>query len=125
MQTALIIEDNADNMVLITRLLEKAGYQTLHAWTGLEGVAKAIADAPDFIILDIQLPDVDGLEALRRIRAHEAARAIPVIAMTSYAMSGDREKLLAAGCDGYIEKPIDPKWVIGQIQEVLQQRRVA
>ena len=118
MKTALIIEDNSDNMVLITRLLEKAGYQTIRAWTGREGVEMAVHDSPDFIILDIQLPDIDGREVLRRIRAFEAAASIPVIAMTSYAMSGDRERLLAAGCDGYIEKPIDPLRVVCQIQQV-------
>ncbi len=120
MKTALIIEDNPDNMVLITRLLEKAGYQTMRAITGLEGVEMAIHNGPDFIILDIQLPDIDGREVLRRIRGIEAAASIPIIAMTSYAMSGDREKLLAAGCDGYIEKPIDPMRVISQIQQVTE-----
>lgn len=118
MQTALIIEDNPDNMVLITRLLEKAGYETIRAITGMEGVEMALRDSPDFIILDIQLPDIDGLEVLHRIRAAEAAVLIPIIAMTSYAMSGDREKLLAAGCNGYIEKPIDPMRVISQLQQI-------
>lgn len=117
MQTALIIEDNPDNMVLITRLLEKAGYETIRAITGMEGVEMALRDSPDFIILDIQLPDIDGLEVLRRIRAAEAAAFVPIIAMTSYAMSGDREKLLASGCNGYIEKPIDPMRVISQLQQ--------
>jgi len=118
MQTALIIEDNPDNMVLITRLLEKAGYQTIPAITGKEGVEKTIQNMPDFIILDIQLPDIDGREVLRRIREVETCATIPIIAMTSYAMSGDREKLLASGCDGYIEKPIDPLRVISQIQQI-------
>ncbi|MDO9041168.1 MAG: response regulator [Desulfocapsaceae bacterium] len=118
MKTALIIEDNPDNMVLIMRLLEKAGYKTIQAITGMEGVEMAVHNAPDFIILDIQLPDIDGREVLVRIRSFEVAASIPIIAMTSYAMSGDREKLLAAGCDGYIEKPIDPMRVISQIQQV-------
>jgi CheY-like chemotaxis protein len=115
-KTALIIEDNADNMVLITRLLEKAGYLTIEATTGMAGIAMAREKCPDFIILDIQLPDMDGTEVLRRIRESETATGITIIAMTSYAMSGDREKLLAAGCDGYIEKPIDPARVIAQIK---------
>jgi len=118
MSKALIIEDNPDNMVLITRLLEKAGYTTIKAWTGMDGVAMAVQNSPDFIILDIQLPDIDGREVLRRIRESATGATIPVIAMTSYAMSGDREKLLAAGCDGYIEKPIDPARVIAQIQQI-------
>lgn len=119
MKTALIIEDNEDNMQLITMLLEKSAYLTLHAFTGMEGYEMALDKKPDFIILDIQLPDIDGMEVLRKIRASEIDNSIPVIAMTSYAMPGDREKLLAAGCDGYIEKPIDPERVINQIRRVI------
>jgi two-component system, cell cycle response regulator DivK len=118
MKTALIIEDNPDNMVLITRFLEKFGYRTLQAVTGMEGFEMALQKRPDFIILDIQLPDIEGTEVLRKIRSSEIGTSIPVIAMTSYAMSGDREKLLSAGCDGYIEKPIDPERVISQIRRL-------
>jgi two-component system, cell cycle response regulator DivK len=119
MKTALIIEDHPDNMILICRLLEKAGYRTLQAVTGILGFEMALKERPDFIILDIQLPDIEGTEVLRRIRSSEIGNTIPVIAMTSYAMSGDREKLLAAGCDGYIEKPIDPARVIAQIRSII------
>jgi CheY-like chemotaxis protein len=119
MKTALIIEDHPDNMILINRLLEKAGYRTLKAVTGMEGFETAMRAKPDFIILDIQLPDIEGTEVLRRIRNSEIGTSIPVIAMTSYAMSGDRERLLSAGCDGYIEKPIDPLRVISQIRSVI------
>ncbi len=118
MKTALIIEDNPDNMVLIARFLEKFGYRTLQAVTGMEGFEMALQKRPDFIILDIQLPDIEGTEVLRKIRSSEIGNSIPVIAMTSYAMSGDREKLLSAGCDGYIEKPIDPDRVISQIRHL-------
>jgi two-component system, cell cycle response regulator DivK len=118
MKTALIIEDNPDNMVLITRFLEKFGYRTLQAVTGMEGFEMALQKRPDFIILDIQLPDIEGTEVLQKIRSSEIGTSIPVIAMTSYAMSGDREKLLSAGCDGYIEKPIDPDRVISQIRQL-------
>ena len=118
MKTALIIEDNEDNMVLITRLLNKYGYRTIEAVTGRDGVAMAISHTPDFVLLDIQLPDIDGTEVLRQIR--EAGIEVPIIAMTSFAMAGDREKLLAAGCNGYIEKPIDPERVITQINQVLE-----
>jgi len=118
-KTALIIEDNPDNMVLITRLLEKAGYLTIQATTGMDGFDMALHERPDFIILDIQLPDMDGTEVLRKIRDSEIGNSMRVIAMTSYAMSGDREKLLAAGCDGYIEKPIDPARVISQIKSLI------
>jgi len=122
MKTALIIEDNPDNMILICRLLEKAGYGTLKAVNGQEGFEAALREKPDFILLDIQLPDIEGTEVLKKIRASEIGTAIPVIAVTSYAMSGDRDRLMAAGCDGYIEKPIDPLLVIEQIQGILGEK---
>lgn len=119
-QTALIIEDNEDNMVLISTFLENAGYLFFWAQNGEQGVSMVAENRPDFVILDIQLPDILGNEVLNRIRALDSSISnVPVIAMTSYAMSGDREKLLAAGCDGYIEKPIDPMRVISQIKEIL------
>jgi two-component system, cell cycle response regulator DivK len=121
MARVLIIEDNENNMELISFILEVNGDQILKAVNGLEGVLRALHDKPDYIILDIQLPDIDGLEVLKRIRTSEEGKNIPVIAMTSYAMSGDKEKMLKAGCNGYIEKPIDPERVISQIKEVLDQ----
>ena len=123
MQTALIIEDNENNMELITFILEAHGYTTLRAMTGGEGIALALSAAPDFVLLDIQLPDMDGEEALKAIRATDVGRHMPVIAVTSYAMSGDRERLLGAGCNGYIEKPIDPLLVINQVQGILEKCR--
>lgn len=116
MKTALIIEDNVDNTVLIQRLLVKSGYKTIHAVTGQEGINMALKERPDFILLDIQLPDIDGTEVLKNIRQYEECKKIPIIAVTSYAMAGDRARLLAAGCDGYIEKPIDPIKIISQIR---------
>ncbi len=107
-------------MVLITMLLKNAGYEYIWADTGLKGVDLALEQEADFVLLDIQLSDIEGTEVLKRIRALDAEVAkIPIIAMTSYAMAGDREKLLAAGCDGYIEKPIDPMRVISQIRAIL------
>lgn len=123
MTTALIIEDNDNNLELIRFILERAGYKTRFAMTGLEGVQQALSIPPDFVILDIQLPDINGLEVLKRIRASKIGKDIPIIAMTSYAMSGDREKLIAAGCTSYIEKPIDPMLVIGQIEQAIQKRQ--
>lgn len=114
MKTALIIDDDPDSMVLISRLLEKFGYRTIGVGTGRRGIELAREKRADFIILDIQLPDMDGTEVLRAVRA-EIGPGTPVIAMTSYAMAGDRERLLAAGCDAYIEKPIDPDLVMSQI----------
>ena len=120
MSTALIIEDNENNLELMRFILENANYKTRLAMTGLDGVKQALAYPPDFIILDIQLPDISGVEVLKRIRAHESGRDIPIIAMTSYAMSGDREKLIAAGCISYIEKPIDPMLVINLIEQSIK-----
>ena len=119
MSRALIIEDNENNMELITFILEANGYQTLKAETGRSGYELALSERPDFIILDIQLPDMLGTEVLKMIRNSEIGDSIPVIAMTSFAMAGDRERLLAAGCDGYIEKPIDPLLVVEQIRKVV------
>lgn len=119
MKRALVIEDNPDNMVLITRLLQKAGYQALEATTGRNGFEMALKERPDFILLDIQLPDILGTEVLKLIRESEIGNSIPVIAVTSFAMAGDRERLLSAGCDGYLEKPINPTLVIDQIKKIL------
>lgn len=118
-KTVLIVEDSEDNMELISFIMKRNGYRVLKATHGVEGVAIAIEHLPDFIILDIQLPDIDGLEVARRIRASELDDSIPIIAMTSYAMLGDREALLAAGCNGYIEKPIDVSLVMQQIRAVI------
>ncbi|MCU7816213.1 MAG: response regulator [Candidatus Thiodiazotropha sp. (ex Rostrolucina anterorostrata)] len=119
MTTALVIEDNPDNMLLICDILEFNDCGVLKAETGLQGVSMAKELVPDFILLDIQLPDIDGYKVLQRIRASEEARSIPIVAMTSYAMVGDREKLMDSGCDGYIEKPIDPGVVMEQIQRAI------
>lgn len=119
MAKVLIIEDNENNMELISFILEVNGETILKATNGMSGVELALSDKPDYVILDIQLPDIDGFEVLDRIRASEA-KDIPVIAMTSYAMAGDKERMLKAGCNGYIEKPIDPEKVISQIKKILE-----
>lgn len=119
MKIALVIEDDSNNMELITFILEENGYKCLKAETGQMGIDLALEKVPDFIILDIQLPDMNGLEVLKKIRASKVNGSIPIIAMTSFAMSGDRESILAAGCNGYIEKPIDPKIVMEQIRKAL------
>lgn len=119
MKTGLVIEDNEDNMMLVTRLMKKAGYATLWASTGLKGLEMFEHEKPNFILLDIQLPDIDGTEVLRRLRNSESGKDIPVIVVTSYAMAGDREKFMAAGGNAYLEKPIDPTRVIEQIRQVV------
>ncbi|RJQ84291.1 MAG: response regulator [Desulfobacteraceae bacterium] len=115
----LVIEDNLNNLRLITYALQRSGYEVISAASGEEGVARAIAEKPFFVIMDIQLPGIDGIEATRRIRSSAADGDLPIIAMTSYAMRGDREKILAAGCSGYFEKPIDPLTIIDQIHNLI------
>jgi two-component system cell cycle response regulator DivK len=119
MKKVLVIEDNKDNLMLITMALEYAGYQVISAETGEEGVETALKERPFFILMDINLPGIDGLETTRRIRATEIGNSIPIIAITSYAMLGDREKILAVGCNGYFEKPIDPLTIIGRIHKII------
>jgi CheY-like chemotaxis protein len=119
MKQVLVIEDNRDNLLLLTMTLEQAGYTVIAAESGEEGVEAAIRERPDFILLDINLPGIDGLETARRIRSSKADGNIPIIAVTSHAMLGDREKIMAAGCNGYFEKPIDPLTFVDRIHELL------
>jgi two-component system cell cycle response regulator DivK len=104
----LVIEDNEQNIYMITYLLEHAGLEVIQARDGVGGLQVAIADPPDLIILDIQLPELDGYEVARRLRGAPRLAAVPIVAVTSFAMAGDRERILAAGCTAYLEKPIDP-----------------
>lgn len=108
MKKVLIIEDNENNMYMMRFILSKLGHQILEARDGASGVDLAKASRTDLILMDIQLPVLDGYSATRRIREDEALSAIPIIAVTSYAMVGDKEKALAAGCTAYVEKPINP-----------------
>ena len=114
-RTILLIEDNEQNRYLATFLLEQNGYRVEAAFDGREGIAKAQQLRPDMILLDIQLPAMDGYAVARALREIDALRETPIIAVTSYAMVGDREKALAAGCNGYIEKPIDPDTFVSEI----------
>jgi CheY-like chemotaxis protein len=115
----LLIEDNEQNRYLATFLLEKHGCAVVHTPDGRAGIELATAQPFDLILLDIQLPGMDGHAVARALRTHAALNHIPIVAVTSYAMAGDREKALAAGCDGYIEKPIDPDTFVAQITEFL------
>ncbi len=119
MKRVLVVEDNETNLYLIKFILEKNGYEVIEAREGAVGVELAIKEKPDLIIMDIQLPDINGLEATKRIRASEADAKIPIIALTSFAMAGDRKKALAAGCTVYSEKPINPDTFIAQIEKYL------
>ena len=107
----LVVEDTEDNCRILRDLLSAAGYDMVEAHDGAEGVAKAAEHKPDLILMDIQMPVMDGYEATRRIKADPALKSIPVIAVTSYALSGDEEKTRAAGCDGYIAKPYSPRQI--------------
>jgi two-component system, cell cycle response regulator DivK len=115
----LIIEDNEQNLYLVTFILEKSGYRVFQARSGDEGVRMASVCEPDLILLDIQLPVMDGYTVARELRKIPSLAAIPIIAVTSFAMPGDREQALAAGCTGYIEKPIDPDTFITQVNQHL------
>jgi two-component system cell cycle response regulator DivK len=119
MKRILIVEDNESNLYLTRFILEKNGYQVIEARGGIQGVELAIKEKPDLILMDIQLPDINGLEAVRKIRASKIDRDIPIVALSSYAMVGDREKALAAGCTGYIEKPINPDTFMAEIERFL------
>jgi two-component system cell cycle response regulator DivK len=119
MKTVLVIEDNETNLYLVRFMLKKAGYKVIVEKEGIPGVEAAINKKPDLVIMDIQLPDIDGLEATRRIRASGNCGNVPIVALTSYAMVGDKEKALAAGCNGYIEKPINPETFITEIRKYL------
>ena len=115
----LVIEDQEDNRRILRDLLTSAGYEVIEAVTGEEGVAAAETHRPDLILMDIQLPDLDGYEATRRIKANPALRHIPLIAVTSYALSGDDVKALEAGCDGYVTKPFSPRALLAKVREYL------
>ena len=116
MATILIVEDNVTNMKLSTFLLESAEYTVLAATNAESGLTLAREERPDLILMDIQLPGMDGLEATTLLKADEATRRIPVIALTALAMKGDEERILAAGCDGYIAKPLDYKDFLARIK---------
>ncbi len=121
-QRALIIEDNEDNRVLMQFILEHNGYQATFAEDGKSGIEKVAAGGMDFVLLDIQLPDMDGLAVLQAIRCAKDSADMPVVAMTSFALAGDEVRFIKAGFTGYIEKPIDPQAVIEQIRAVLEKR---
>ena len=108
----LVVEDQEDNRQILRDLLDSAGYEMTEAWDGEAGVSAAKEQHPDLILMDIQLPHMDGYEATRRIKADPELKSIPVIAVTSYALSGDDDKAHAAGCDGYVTKPYSPRQLL-------------
>jgi two-component system cell cycle response regulator DivK len=119
----LIVEDNERNLKLVRDLLQVNGYETVEARNAADGLRLAVERNPTLILMDIQLPDLDGVATLGRLRTDERTTSIPVVALTAYAMSGDRQRLLEAGFDDYLEKPIDHKLFPTQVRSLLDQRR--
>jgi two-component system cell cycle response regulator DivK len=115
----LIVEDQEDNRAILRDLLSQAGYSLIEAADGEEGVKLAQSERPDLILMDIQLPVIDGYEATRRIKGVPDLKSIPIIAVTSYALSGDEAKARAAGCDGYVTKPFSPRDLLAKVRAYL------
>jgi two-component system cell cycle response regulator DivK len=113
----LVVEDNERNMRLFCDVLQASGYRTLEATTGESAVELALEHAPDLVLMDIQLPDIGGVEALALLRADERGAFLPVLALTAQAMEGDRERFLAAGFDGYVSKPVDIPNFVATVKE--------
>jgi two-component system, cell cycle response regulator DivK len=118
----LVVEDNERNLKLVRDVLQYAGYEIIEASTGEEGVELAQSLTPDVILMDLQLPDIDGMEALRRIRKSPATADVPVIAVTAFAMRNDRARAFDAGFDGYLEKPLSVRELPAQVQQFLTAR---
>ncbi len=115
----LVVEDQEDNMQIMNDMLTSAGYQVTKAVTGHEGVAMAESDTPDLILMDVQLPGLDGYEATRRIKDNSALRRIPIIAVTSYALDGEEDRAEEAGCDAYFSKPVSPRALLAKVREYI------
>jgi two-component system, cell cycle response regulator DivK len=118
-RSVLLIEDNEQNRYLVTFLLERSGFTVRSVADGARGIEAARSKVPALILLDIQLPAMDGYAVARALRQNTALRRTPIVAVTSYAMPGDREKALAAGCTGYIEKPINPETFVDEVERAL------
>ena len=115
----LIVEDQEDNRMIMRDVLSSAGYDLIEAVNGEDGVKLAHSERPDLILMDIQLPMIDGYEATRRIKGSAELKSIPIIAVTSYALSGDQATARAAGCDGYVSKPFSPRELLARVREYL------
>lgn len=118
----LVVEDNPANLKLVVFLLEEAGYSVLTATDAAEAIELAGAEMPDLVLMDVQLPGMDGLEATRRLKADASTRHIPVVALTAFAMKGDEDRIRAAGCDGYIPKPIRYQSFLGEVGQFVGER---
>ncbi len=119
MAKILIVEDNEENWDMLSRRLSRRGYELAHAADGQQAVDMAVSEEPDIVLMDVNLPVMDGLEATRRIRARPETGRVPIIALTAHAMSGDRDKALQAGCDDYHTKPVELPRLLEQIEALL------
>ncbi len=119
-KTILVVEDQEDNRRILRDLLQSVGFEILEATSGLEGIAMAESRRPDLVLMDIQLPGIDGYEATRRLRANPALARTPIVAVTSYALSGDADKAFDAGCDAYVTKPFSPRALLAKVRELLE-----
>jgi len=123
MSTVLIVEDNAKNMKLVRDILQHRGFQTLEAVTGEEGVRLALEHKPELVLMDIQLPDIDGITALRRIREHAALDAVPVLAVSASVMPDEQQQIVSSGFDAYLTKPISLKPFIATVERFIKDGR--
>ena len=122
MPKILLIEDNEMNRDMLSRRLARKGYRVVMAIDGIHGLAAAREEAPDLILMDMNLPGIDGWEATRRLKAQDATRHVPVIALTAHAMVSDRQKALEAGCDDYETKPVEFQRLVSKIQAILERQ---
>ena len=120
MPKILVIEDNELSRDMLARRLSRRGYQVIQAFDGRRGIAMAHAQLPDLIVMDMSLPEIDGWEATRRLKADSATRAIPIVALTAHAMASDRQKAMDAGCDGYYTKPVDFESLVRAMEALLE-----
>ena len=118
-QRIMVVEDQEDNRQILRDLLGNNGYELIEAWDGEAALTTLASQRPDLILMDIQLPGIDGYEVTRRIKADPGLRGIPIIAVTSYALSGDAEKAFEAGCDAYVTKPYSPRQLLAKVREYL------
>lgn len=120
MPRILLVEDNENNRDMLSRRLQRKGYEVILAEDGRQALEKAEAEKPDLVLMDMSLPEIDGWEATRRLKANPVTAATPVIALTAHAMSGDREKAMEAGCDDYDTKPVDLASLLAKMEALLQ-----
>jgi two-component system cell cycle response regulator DivK len=119
----LIVEDNEDSRELVVKVLKNKGYQTIEAADGEEALEKAAAEKPDLVLLDISIPKIDGYEVAKRLKSNEELKDIPIVALTAHAMKGDREKVIVAGFEGYISKPVNVRELPDQVKSFIRGKR--